>query len=147
MSEPDGGKKFYGKYKGTVVNNVDPLQQGRLLVQVVDVVMSALTITSVALAAPARASPVIRVTSVRFMSWLNRGWSPERPAFEAAVEEGFQACAAPREPLSACRAATRGAEGRGDVLAARQDLDRRRTSPGSPYKLALRVIENSLPAV
>ena len=27
-------KKFYGKYRGTVINNVDPLGKGRLLVQV-----------------------------------------------------------------------------------------------------------------
>lgn len=30
-------EKHYGKYRGTVVNNVDPLQKGRLLVQVPDV--------------------------------------------------------------------------------------------------------------
>jgi uncharacterized protein involved in type VI secretion and phage assembly len=29
--------KFYGKYRGTVLNNVDPMQQGRLLCQVPDV--------------------------------------------------------------------------------------------------------------
>jgi len=34
MSE---GKKFYGLYRGTVVNNVDPLQIGRILVIVPDV--------------------------------------------------------------------------------------------------------------
>jgi Type VI secretion system/phage-baseplate injector OB domain len=28
---------FYGKYRGMVINNVDPLQQGRLMVQVPDV--------------------------------------------------------------------------------------------------------------
>lgn len=33
----DGGSKFYGKYRGTVINNVDPMQIGRLLVQVPDV--------------------------------------------------------------------------------------------------------------
>jgi hypothetical protein len=33
----DGGKKFYGKYRGTVINNVDPMQLGRLWVQVPDV--------------------------------------------------------------------------------------------------------------
>ncbi len=27
-------EKFFGKYRGSVVNNVDPLQTGRLLVQV-----------------------------------------------------------------------------------------------------------------
>jgi uncharacterized protein involved in type VI secretion and phage assembly len=30
-------KKFYGKYRGTVLDNVDPLQTARLLVQVADV--------------------------------------------------------------------------------------------------------------
>ncbi|WP_444997857.1 phage baseplate assembly protein V [Aliikangiella sp. IMCC44359] len=30
-------KKYYGKYRGMVLNNVDPLQQGRLQVQVPDV--------------------------------------------------------------------------------------------------------------
>ena len=35
----DGGttQKFYGKYRGMVLNNVDPMQQGRLQVQVPDV--------------------------------------------------------------------------------------------------------------
>lgn len=28
---------FYGKYRGVVLNNIDPMQQGRLLVQVPDV--------------------------------------------------------------------------------------------------------------
>jgi uncharacterized protein involved in type VI secretion and phage assembly len=31
------GQKYYGKYRGTVLNNVDPLQIGRLMVQVPDV--------------------------------------------------------------------------------------------------------------
>jgi len=30
-------EKFYGKYRGTVVNNVDPLQIGRIMVMVPDV--------------------------------------------------------------------------------------------------------------
>jgi uncharacterized protein involved in type VI secretion and phage assembly len=30
-------RRFYGKYRGQVVANIDPLQKGRLLVQVVDV--------------------------------------------------------------------------------------------------------------
>jgi uncharacterized protein involved in type VI secretion and phage assembly len=34
MSEP---KKFYGKYRGTVINNIDPLQIGRIMVAVPDV--------------------------------------------------------------------------------------------------------------
>ena len=31
------GKKFYGKYRGTVINNIDPLQIGRILASVPDV--------------------------------------------------------------------------------------------------------------
>ncbi len=29
--------RHYGKYRGTVVNNVDPMQQGRVMAQVPDV--------------------------------------------------------------------------------------------------------------
>jgi uncharacterized protein involved in type VI secretion and phage assembly len=29
--------KFYGKYRGTVINNIDPLQMGRIQAQVPDV--------------------------------------------------------------------------------------------------------------
>jgi hypothetical protein len=31
-------RAYYGKYRGTVINNIDPMQRGRLLVQVPDVV-------------------------------------------------------------------------------------------------------------
>ena len=37
-------KKFYGKYRGTVINNVDPMQMGRIMAMVPDV--SALLPTS-----------------------------------------------------------------------------------------------------
>ena len=30
-------EKFFGKYRGTVIDNVDPMQMGRLQVQVADV--------------------------------------------------------------------------------------------------------------
>jgi hypothetical protein len=33
----DKPKTFYGKYRATVIDNIDPMQQGRLLVQVPDV--------------------------------------------------------------------------------------------------------------
>ena len=33
----DSARKFYGKYRGTVVNNIDPLQIGRVQVSVPDV--------------------------------------------------------------------------------------------------------------
>jgi uncharacterized protein involved in type VI secretion and phage assembly len=35
--------RFYGKYRGTVVNNVDPMQTGRIQVQVPDVLGPALS--------------------------------------------------------------------------------------------------------
>jgi uncharacterized protein involved in type VI secretion and phage assembly len=34
MNEP---KKYYGKYRGTVINNIDPLQIGRIMATVTDV--------------------------------------------------------------------------------------------------------------
>lgn len=37
MSEVSSNSTYYGKYRGIVINNVDPMQQGRLLVQVPDV--------------------------------------------------------------------------------------------------------------
>ena len=33
----NGEQRYYGKYRGTVLNNIDPMQQGRLQVQVPDV--------------------------------------------------------------------------------------------------------------
>jgi hypothetical protein len=30
-------QKFFGKYRGTVINNIDPLQEGRLMLEVPDV--------------------------------------------------------------------------------------------------------------
>ena len=33
----DGGNKYFGKYRGTVLNNADPMQTGRIQVQVPDV--------------------------------------------------------------------------------------------------------------
>jgi hypothetical protein len=35
MDEPN--EKFYGKYRGTVINNIDPMQVGRLLLSIPDV--------------------------------------------------------------------------------------------------------------
>jgi uncharacterized protein involved in type VI secretion and phage assembly len=37
MNGSEEGPKFWGKYRGTVVNNIDPQQLGRLLVEVPDV--------------------------------------------------------------------------------------------------------------
>jgi uncharacterized protein involved in type VI secretion and phage assembly len=33
----NNGHQYFGKYRGTVLNNVDPMQKGRLMVQVPDV--------------------------------------------------------------------------------------------------------------
>jgi len=35
--QPDPGKKYYGKYRGTVISNVDPMAMGRITVMVSDV--------------------------------------------------------------------------------------------------------------
>lgn len=35
--DPEVRKRFFGKYRGVVVTNIDPLRQGRLLVKVADV--------------------------------------------------------------------------------------------------------------
>ena len=37
MNASDNGHRFLGKYQGTVVNNIDPMQRGRLIVEVPDV--------------------------------------------------------------------------------------------------------------
>lgn len=55
MTTTDGTKKFFGKYRGLVVNNVDPMRVGRLLVQVPDVlglVPSSWAVPCVPLAGP-----------------------------------------------------------------------------------------------
>ncbi|MFN7949737.1 MAG: phage baseplate assembly protein V [Blastocatellia bacterium] len=55
MSEENGARKYYGKYRGTVINNIDPMQLGRLQVQVPDVlglVPSSWAVPCVPLAGP-----------------------------------------------------------------------------------------------
>ena len=34
MTEPNAGSHYFGKYRGTVANNIDPMQKGRLQVAV-----------------------------------------------------------------------------------------------------------------
>jgi hypothetical protein len=43
MSETREGQRFWGKYRGTVVNNIDPNGRGRMLLQVPDVLGVAIT--------------------------------------------------------------------------------------------------------
>ncbi len=55
MSTTNGTRKYYGKYRGTVINNIDPMFQGRLLVEVPDVlslVPSSWAVPCVPLAGP-----------------------------------------------------------------------------------------------
>lgn len=55
MSETSNAQKYYGKYRGTVVNNIDLMKLGRLLVQVPDVlgvVPSSWAVPCVPLAGP-----------------------------------------------------------------------------------------------
>ena len=37
IADNDNRQRFYGKYRGTVLNNVDPKQRGRLMITVPDV--------------------------------------------------------------------------------------------------------------
>lgn len=37
MKDTNAGERYFGKYRGTVMNNLDPMQLGRLLVSVPDV--------------------------------------------------------------------------------------------------------------
>ncbi len=55
MRTANGVPKYYGKYRGTVINNIDPMFQGRLLVEVPDVltvVPSSWAVPCVPLAGP-----------------------------------------------------------------------------------------------
>jgi uncharacterized protein involved in type VI secretion and phage assembly len=55
IQDANGSARYYGKYRGTVLNNIDPLQIGRLQVQVPDV--NALTPTTWATPCPPLAGP------------------------------------------------------------------------------------------
>ncbi len=54
-------QKFFGKYRGTVINNIDPMQMGRLMVMVPDV--SGLLPTSWAM-------PCFPVTGIQMGVWV-----------------------------------------------------------------------------
>ena len=54
-------QKYYGKYRGTVINNLDPMQMGRLMVMVPDV--SGLLPTSWAM-------PCFPVTGIQMGVWV-----------------------------------------------------------------------------
>ena len=73
--------KYYGKYRGTVVNNIDPEQIGRLLIQVTDV--HGLSITSWAMPSLPVAgiqSGVYVIPTVGAGVWVEfEGGDPEKP--------------------------------------------------------------------
>ncbi|MCI0397894.1 MAG: phage baseplate assembly protein V [Chloroflexi bacterium] len=73
--------KYYGKYRGLVLNNVDPLQKGRLLIQVPDVL--GLSISSWAMPCMPIAGPQMGVFVVPIIGagvWVEfEGGNPDYP--------------------------------------------------------------------
>jgi hypothetical protein len=68
----ENGKKFYGKYRATVVTNIDPLRLGRLLVEVPDVLGSDPCIWAVASAPLAgKGSGVYMVPAMGAGVWVH----------------------------------------------------------------------------
>ncbi len=85
MSNGKGSRKFYGKYQGTVLSNLDPLKLGRLLVEVPDVVglvPSSWAVPCVPLAGPAGPMGVYIVPPVGAGVWIEfENGDPERPVW------------------------------------------------------------------
>ena len=73
--------KYYGKYRGMVLNNVDPMQKGRLLVQVPDV--TSLSTSSWAMPCVPIAGPQMGIYVVPLMGsgvWVEfEGGDPDHP--------------------------------------------------------------------
>ncbi len=77
---PENGN-YYGKYRGLVLNNVDPLQQGRLLVQVPDVLglgLSSWAMPCVPFAGPQMGAYVVPIIGAKV--WVEfEGGNPDYP--------------------------------------------------------------------
>ncbi len=75
------GEKYYGKYRGLVLNNIDPMQIGRLLVQVPDVLglgMSSWAMPCVPLAGPQMGSFFLPIIGAGV--WVEfEGGNPDYP--------------------------------------------------------------------
>jgi uncharacterized protein involved in type VI secretion and phage assembly len=91
-------EKYYGKYRGLVLNNVDPLQKGRLLVQVPDVL--ALSTSSWAMPCVPIAGPQMGVYVIPIIGsgvWVEfEGGNPDYPIWTG----GFWGSAAEVPPLA-----------------------------------------------
>ncbi len=74
-------EKYYGKYRGLVLNNIDPLQMGRIQVQVPDVL--ALSISSWAMPCAPIAGPQMGIYAVPTIGagvWVEfEGGNPDYP--------------------------------------------------------------------
>lgn len=84
MNASENGGRFYGKYRGTVTNNVDPQSRGRLLLQVPEVLGQAPSSWAepcVPLAGPnGRAMGVYLVPPIGALVWAEfEGGDPGRP--------------------------------------------------------------------
>jgi uncharacterized protein involved in type VI secretion and phage assembly len=77
---PENGK-YYGKYRGLVLNNIDPLQQGRLLVQAPDVLglgISSWAMPCVPFAGPQMGAYVVPIIGAKV--WVEfEGGNPDYP--------------------------------------------------------------------
>lgn len=91
-------EKYYGKYRGLVLNNIDPLQKGRLLVQVPDVL--ALSTSSWAMPCVPIAGPQMGVYVIPIIGsgvWVEfEGGNPDYPIWTG----GFWGSAAEVPPLA-----------------------------------------------
>jgi uncharacterized protein involved in type VI secretion and phage assembly len=91
-------EKYYGKYRGLVLNNVDPLQKGRLLVQVPDVL--ALSTSSWAMPCVPITGPQMGVYVIPIIGsgvWVEfEGGNPDYPIWTG----GFWGSAAEVPPLA-----------------------------------------------
>lgn len=91
-------EKYYGKYRGSVLNNIDPLQKGRLLVQVPDVLglsTSSWAMPCVPIAGPQTGVYVVPVIGAGV--WIEfEGGNPDYPIWTG----GFWGSAAEVPPLA-----------------------------------------------
>lgn len=91
-------EKYYGKYRGSVLNNIDPLQKGRLLVQVPDVL--GLSTSSWAMPCVPIAGPQMGIYVVPIIGsgvWVEfEGGNPDYPIWTG----GFWGSAAEVPPLA-----------------------------------------------
>lgn len=77
------GDRYYGKYRGLVLNNIDPMQKGRLLVQVPDVLglgMSSWAMPCVPIAGPQMGSFFLPIIGAGV--WVEfEGGNPDYPVW------------------------------------------------------------------